>query len=145
MYVCRVFSFYGHTCGICKFPGWGSNQASIAHFMSVRIIHVVILVYFFFFVFFFFPPRAAPAAYESSQARGQIGATAAGLHHSHSNARSELLLWPTPQLTATMDPQPLRKARDWTRALKGTSPVRYCWAMMGTPSFLLLKSIPWNE
>ena len=28
-------------------------------------------------------------AYGSSQARGQIGATAAGLHHSHSNARSE--------------------------------------------------------
>ena len=31
--------------------------------------------------------RAPPAAYSSSQARGQIGATAAGLHHSHSNAR----------------------------------------------------------
>ena len=31
--------------------------------------------------------RAAPAAYGSSQARGRVGATAAGLHHSHSNAR----------------------------------------------------------
>ena len=44
-------------------------------------------------------------AYEGSQARGQIGATAAGLHHSHSKARSELRLQPTPQLTATRDPE----------------------------------------
>lgn len=33
--------------------------------------------------------RAAPMAYGTSQARGQIRATAAGLHHSHSNARSK--------------------------------------------------------
>ena len=33
--------------------------------------------------------RTTPAAYRSSQARGQMGAAAAGLHHSHSNARSE--------------------------------------------------------
>ena len=32
---------------------------------------------------------ATPAAYGGSQARGPIGATAACLHHSHSNARSE--------------------------------------------------------
>ena len=32
--------------------------------------------------------RATPAAYGSSQARGQIGDTAAGLRHSHSNCRS---------------------------------------------------------
>ena len=43
-----------------------------------------------FFFFFFF--RAALAAYGGSQARGLIGAIAAGLHHSHSNARSELHL-----------------------------------------------------
>ena len=41
-------------------------------------------------------------AYGSSQARGQIGAAAAGLHHSH--ARSELHLGPMPQLTAMPDP-----------------------------------------
>ena len=44
---------------------------------------------------------AAPAAYGGSQARGQIGAVAAGLLQSHSNARSEPRLRPTPQLTAT--------------------------------------------
>ena len=32
--------------------------------------------------------RAAPAAYGGSQARGPIRATAAGLHHSHSNVGS---------------------------------------------------------
>ena len=40
-----------------------------------------------FLLSFFF--RAAPAAFGGSQARGRIGATAAGLHHSHSNVRSE--------------------------------------------------------
>ena len=43
------------------------------------------------------------AAYGSSQARGRIGATAAGLYHSHSNVGSEPCL-PTPQLTAMPDP-----------------------------------------
>ena len=44
---------------------------------------------------FFFSSRAALVPYWSSQARQPIGAAAAGLHHSHSNARSELHLWPT--------------------------------------------------
>ena len=39
-----------------------------------------------------------------SQARGQIGAVAAGLHHSRSNAGSESHLQPTPQLKAMLDP-----------------------------------------
>jgi len=43
-------------------------------------------------------------AYGGSQARGLIRAIAAGLHHSHSNARSEPCLPPTPQITAMLDP-----------------------------------------
>ena len=43
-------------------------------------------------------------AYGGSQARGIVGAVAAGLCHSHSNARSEPHLRPTSQLTATPDP-----------------------------------------
>ena len=43
-------------------------------------------------------------AYGGSQARGQIGTVATGLCQSHSNARSELRVWRTPQLTATLDP-----------------------------------------
>ena len=45
--------------------------------------------FFFFFFFFFGLFRAAFMAYGGSQARGPMGATAAGLHHSHSNVGSE--------------------------------------------------------
>ena len=40
-------------------------------------------------LFFFFLFRAVPTAYGGSQARGLIGATAAGLCHRHSNVRSK--------------------------------------------------------
>ena len=43
---------------------------------------------------YFFPFRAAPVTYESSQPRGQIGAPATSLHHSHSNTGSKLHLHP---------------------------------------------------
>ena len=55
--------------------------------------------------------KASPAAYGASQARGQIRAAAAGLHHSHSNARSKPHLEPTPQLTAA----PARFLTHWAR------------------------------
>ena len=55
-----------------------------------------------FYLFIFF--QAALRHMEVPRLRGQIGAIAAGLHHSHSNAESELSLRPTPQLTATLDP-----------------------------------------
>ena len=54
--------------------------------------------------FFFGLFRAAPTPYGGSQARGGMEAVAAGLHHRHSNDRSESSLRPTPQLTATLDP-----------------------------------------
>ena len=56
--------------------------------------------FFFFFGLF----RAAGVTYGGSQDRGPIGAAAAGLGHSHSNARSGPHLQFTPQLTATPDP-----------------------------------------
>ena len=55
----------------------------------------------FFFFFFFF--RAPPTAHGGSQTRGRIQAAAAGLHGSHSNARSKPCLRPIPQLTARPD------------------------------------------
>ena len=61
-------------------------------------------ILFFFRLFAF--SRAAPEAYGGSQVRGLIGAVATGLRQSHSNAGSEPCLQPTPQLTATPDPQP---------------------------------------
>ena len=42
-----------------------------------------------FFLSFFFFLMAAPETHGTYQARGQIGAATAGLHHSHSNSGSE--------------------------------------------------------
>ena len=61
-----------------------------------------ILFHLFFYLFAF--SRAVPEAYGGSQARGQIGAVATSLRHSHSNAGSRPHLRPTPQLMATLDP-----------------------------------------
>ena len=73
--------------------------------MSIQIIcpfknyiFVVVVVVVFLVISW-----AAPAAYGGSQARGRIGAVAAGLCQSHSNEGSEPHLQPTPQLTATLD------------------------------------------
>ena len=52
----------------------------------------------------FFLFRAAPTAYGSSQARGQIGAAAVNLRDSHRKVGFKPHLQPTPQLTATLDP-----------------------------------------
>ena len=63
----------------------------------------VSIIFFFFFVFLSFS-RATPVASGGSQARGRIRGVAAGLHQSHSKARSQLSLRPSPQLMATPDP-----------------------------------------
>ena len=64
----------------------------------------LLMVFWVFFVFLFAFSRAAPTAYGGSQARSLIGAIAASLHQSHSNARSKPYLLLTPQLTALLDP-----------------------------------------
>ena len=58
--------------------------------------------------------RAVPAANGGSQARGPIRVTAAGLHHSHNNARSKPRLRPTPQLMPMLDPLPTDKDQPTT-------------------------------
>ena len=65
-----------------------------------------------FLAFFFFFPWATPTAYGSSQTRDGIRAEAASVHHSHSNARSELPLQPTLQLMATPDPSPTDRGQE---------------------------------
>ena len=75
---------------------------------------------------------ATPVAYDNSQARGWIGAAAAGLCHSH-NTRSKPHLQPT----------------EWGQ---GSNPhsrgdsVGFLtrWATVGTPSFTFLISLPFN-
>ena len=77
------------------------NNSVIPNLSLSHIIYPMLAYYYFFFFLLF---RATPMAYGSSQARGQIRATAAGLCHSHSNAGSKPCLQPTPQLPAMPDP-----------------------------------------
>ena len=60
-------------------------------FVRVKLFYFILL-YFILFLFGLLSFRGTTTAYGSSQARGLIGAAAAGLHHSHSNAGSELCL-----------------------------------------------------
>ena len=79
---------------------------------------IYLLLYFKIFVFCLF--RAALTAYGGSQARGRIGAVAAGLRQSHSNAGSELHLRPTPQLMATPDAEPTERGQGSNPQLDGS-------------------------
>ena len=74
----------------------GTNQCPEGKFSKIIKVSV--------FLFFFLLVRATPSTYGGSQARGQIRAVAASLHHSHSNAGSKPPLRPTPQLMAMLDP-----------------------------------------
>ena len=65
---------------------------------SLEMFSIIIIICLFVF------SRAAPTAYGGSQARGPIGAVAAGLDHSHSNMGSKPHRQPTPQLMAMPDP-----------------------------------------
>ena len=88
--------------------------------MGLKCFVALRIFFFFFFLSFVFfvvvvvvvaISWAAPAAYGGSQARGRIGAIATGLRQSHSNAGSEPRLQPTPQLTATPDPEPAEQGQ----------------------------------
>ena len=67
--------------------------------------------------FFFFFLMAIPTTYGSSQARGQIGAAAVSLHHSHSTPDPSHIydLCHSSQQHQILNP--LREARDRTRIL----------------------------
>ena len=54
----------------------------------------------------------APVAYGSSQARGQIRAAVAGLHHSHSNTRSSFICNLCYSLQQYQILNPVNKTRD---------------------------------
>ena len=88
-------------------------------------ISVQIAFFFWWGVLF----KAATAAYGGSQARGWIGATAAGLHHSqvcnlhHGSQQHQIL-------------NPLSQARCWTCILKDASQIHFHWATTRTPGCL---------
>ena len=79
--------------------------------------------------FFFLLFRASLTAFGGSQAGGQIRATAASLHHSHSKAGSKPHLRSTPQFTAMTF-----EARDPNCNLMITSRIHFHCATMGIPT-----------
>ena len=85
---------------LIKVSDYGAAHLVRLLFILNDCIHKDTISFFFFFLLF----GAPPAAYGGSQARGLIRATAASLHRSHSNTRSEPCLRPAPQLMATPDP-----------------------------------------
>ena len=89
---------------------------------TLCFVLVILAVSFFLFLFFCFF-RATPMAYGGSQAKGLIGAVAAGLHHSHNPSS-----WQHRILN------PLSEARAWTHILMDTNWLPYHWAAMGIPS-----------
>ena len=90
-----------------KFEILTSVNTKLNFFLKFEFPHQKVLENCFLESFFFF--RAVLVAYGDSQARGQIGAVAAGLGHSHSNARSEVHLQSVPQLIAMLDSQPTER------------------------------------
>ena len=94
---------------------------------SLRLSSFLFLYLFFFFL------RAAPVACGSSQARSQIGATAAGLCHSHSNVDQNCVcdLHHNSQQWQILNS--MSEARDQTHILKDPSQVHS------------LTTEPWRE
>ena len=85
---------------------------------------------FFFFSCFVGPH---PRHMEVPRLGVKTGATAAGLHHSHSNVGSKLRLQPTPQLMATLDPQPTEGGQGLNSNPHGFRPDCFRCATVGTP------------
>ena len=115
-YLTNVKSFYYlsfHFLSLCCFV-----IASCV--LSRKSVCLSSCIFFFFFCFL----GAAPVAYGGFQARGQIRATAVGLHHSHSNVGSKPRLWPTPQFTAMPDPQATERGQGLSN-LMVTSQIRF--------------------
>ena len=84
-----------------------SKYVRMHYHIFVKFIFYHELSSFFFFCLF----SATLVAYGGSQARGQIGAVATVLHHSHSNTRSKPLLRPIPHSWYCWILSPLGKAQ----------------------------------
>ena len=83
----------------------------------------MVLVLFLLYYYYFFLFRVAPVAYGATQARGLIGATDVGLHHS--SRQCQIL-------------NPLSKVRDQTCNLMVPSQIHFCCTPTGTPVFFLI-------
>ena len=67
-------------------------------------MYVCLYVCLYVCMYCFLEPHPLQMEVPKLGVESELQLPAAGLHHSHSNARSEPRLWPTPQLMATPDP-----------------------------------------
>ena len=74
-----IYNYFNYFWEYSEVPGLWGHRLGLCWFYHL-----------FYFIFLSF--RATLLVYGDSQARGQIGAVAPGLHHSHSNSGSELHL-----------------------------------------------------
>ena len=125
---CCHCSVLSHCCGAGLIPCLGTSaccgngkkkkKKSLSKKCSVRYnIQKCTDIFFFFF----FLLRAEPVAYGRFQARGPVGAEAAGLHHSHSNSGSSLVCSLHCSSRQLQILNPLSKARDQPQILMDTS------------------------
>ena len=133
---------HGKKCGfLCSdicLPDFLDHQIVFFHVLSwCWVPFIFLLIYIFMYLFIAFEGHTW--AFWSSQARGGIRATAASLHHSHTNMGPETYLWSTPQLKAMPALNPLSEARDWALVLMDTSRVHYHWVMTGSAILSLPK------
>ena len=106
--------------GILTMNSWNSRQKQNQE--ALEILPSSILNPWLVFSKVFLGGGDAPAAYESSQARGWIGVKATNLHHIHSIARSQPHD-PHQSLQQYQILNPLSKARAQTHILMDTSQV----------------------
>ena len=103
------------------------KKKQIRRSLSFFCLFFLLIIYIYIF---FLLSRATPAAYGGSQARDLIGVVAAGLHQSHSNARSETSLPPTPQLLAG-------PGREFPSAFSNDS-FHLSWKLEGSPCGVMI-------
>ena len=92
----------------------------------------------FIYLFIYLLFRAALRAIWMSQAKSQIRATVAGLHHSHSHTDICNLYYSSWQCQIL---KPLIEARDRTQSLLVTSRIRFHCTTKGTPKIGLYNEI----
>ena len=86
-----------------------------------------------FFFFFFCLFRTTSTAFGSSQDRGRIG-TATATATATQDLSHVCDVYPSSQQHQILNPW--SRTRDWTHILMATSQVHFCWATMGTPSYV---------
>ena len=129
------FSNYQHMASLLLSPLFTSPTPSLENFLkffifpiivdlqcSVNFCYILDYYYYYYYYYFCFFCLGLPSQHmeDPRLVRGLIGATAAGLHHSHSYSQAVI-------------PNPLSKVRDPTHILMDTSQICFCCITMGTP------------